>query len=273
MTTRPPGRRREGRGLPCAAGCGERQWRRPRCGPRRAWFQAGGRDIEHDRGGVLPAVAPAARRGLRGEVEEQPLGLDRQRRLAGAALSTGERITPHRSVHGAAALGRGNLQSGVGPQAGSGASDRWCPRDEARHWAQEPGEQPRNSPLPARRQTRDARRPRRPPSRGRGQPCGVSSSCPLAEPQPPEEASFLFPRRPVSGSSPKRCPASGTSALSPDVATGRSRWRKRGRANGIRLLHRRRVSTSPVNEREPSEDHRPACKPDGRQVVSSGACH
>ena len=180
---------------------------------------------------------------------------------------------PHRSVHGAAALGRGNLQSGVGPQAGSGASDRWCPRDEARHWAQEPGEQPRNSPLPARRQTRDARRPRRPPSRGRGQPCGVSSSCPLAEPQPPEEASFLFPRRPVSGSSPKRCPASGTSALSPDVATGRSRWRKRGRANGIRLLHRRRVSTSPVNEREPSEDHRPACKPDGRQVVSSGACH
>ena len=93
MTTRPPGRRREGRGLPCAAGCGERQWRRPRCGPRRAWFQAGGRDIEHDRGGVLPAVARAARRGLRGEVEEQPLGLDRQRRLAGAALSTGERIT------------------------------------------------------------------------------------------------------------------------------------------------------------------------------------
>ena len=55
---------------------------------------------------------------------------------------------PHRSVHGAAALGRGNLQSGVGPQAGSGASDRWCPRDEARHWAQEPGEQPRNSPSP-----------------------------------------------------------------------------------------------------------------------------
>ena len=93
MTTKPPGRRREGRGLPCAAGCGERQWRRPRCGPRRAWLQAGGRDIEHDRGGVLPAVAPAARRGLRGEVEEQPLGLERQRRLAGAALSTGERIT------------------------------------------------------------------------------------------------------------------------------------------------------------------------------------
>ena len=77
---------------------------------------------------------------------------------------------PHRSVHGAAALGRGNLQSGVGPQAGSGASDRWCPRDEARHWAQEPGEQPRNSPLPARRQTGDATRPRRPPSRGRGSP-------------------------------------------------------------------------------------------------------